>query len=251
MRALTEFIWTNLPTPFEVAVYGPPALCWAFAWLVLAGLLKRRAHWPTGYTRKVFHFGIFLTAAVLQAAAGTRAVCLFGAMTTLAILYAVLRGEGHLLYEAIAREKDAPHRTLYIAVPYAATLAGGVLSTIWFGPLAMTGFLVTGLGDAVGEPVGTRFGQHRYRVPSMRGVLCTRSLEGSLAVFIVSALSVLAAMYLTAETGFHGRVLLSAVLIGAAAALCEAVSPHGWDNLTMQLVPTALAAFAAQGPLTW
>ncbi|MCC6487947.1 MAG: hypothetical protein IT364_10645 [Candidatus Hydrogenedentes bacterium] len=214
-------------------------------------MLKRRKQWPTGYTRKVFHFGIFISAAMLQAAGGTRAVCLFGAMTSLVILYAVLRGEGHMLYEAIAREKDAPHRTLYIAVPYAATLAGGVLSSIWFGPMAMTGFLVTGLGDAVGEPVGTRFGQHRYRVPSMRGVRCTRSLEGSFAVFIVSALSVLAAMYFTAGAGFNARVLVSAILIGVAAALCEAVSPHGWDNLTMQLVPTALAAFAAQGTHTW
>lgn len=244
MRALIEFISANLPTPFEAALFGPPALIWALGWLLLAGLLKRRAQWPTGYTRKVFHFGVFLTAAVLQAAAGTRAVCLFGAMASLAILYAVLRGEGHLLYEAIAREKDAPHRTLYIAVPYAATLAGGVLSTIWFGSMALTGFLVTGLGDAVGEPVGTRFGQHRYRVPSMRGVRCTRSLEGSLAVFIVSALSVLAALYFTGNAGSHA--LVSATLIGAAAAVCEAVSPHGWDNLTMQLVPTALAAFAAQ-----
>ena len=29
--------------------------------------------------------------------------------------------------------------------------------------------------------------------------------------------------------------------IAAASALVEAVSPHGWDNLTMQLIPSALA----------
>ena len=29
--------------------------------------------------------------------------------------------------------------------------------------------------------------------------------------------------------------------IAAASALVEAVSPHGWDNLPMQLIPSALA----------
>jgi hypothetical protein len=30
------------------------------------------------------------------------------------------------------------------------------------------------------------------------------------------------------------------LLIAGAATLAEAVSPHGWDNATMQVVPTAL-----------
>jgi hypothetical protein len=29
-------------------------------------------------------------------------------------------------------------------------------------------------------------------------------------------------------------------VIAAASTLVEAVSPHGWDNPTMQIVPTAL-----------
>jgi dolichol kinase len=29
--------------------------------------------------------------------------------------------------------------------------------------------------------------------------------------------------------------------IAAVSALVEAVSPHGWDNLTMQIIPSALA----------
>jgi hypothetical protein len=36
-----------------------------------------------------------------------------------------------------------------------------------------------------------------------------------------------------------GKVLA----IAAACALVEAVSPHGWDNLTMQVIPSALAWF--------
>lgn len=33
------------------------------------------------------------------------------------------------------------------------------------------------------------------------------------------------------------------VAIAGAAALAEAVSPHGWDNATLQLVPPALVWF--------
>ena len=217
-------------------------LLWAFAALTFAGWLKRRYALRTGYTRKVFHFAIFFTVAVLQAKLGLRAVCLFGAMTTLVIAFALVRGEGRLHYEAIAREKDAPYRTHYIVVPYIATLIGGVASSMLFGQWALYGFLVTGVGDAIGEPVGTRFGKHPYRVPSMRGVTCTRTIEGSAAVFIVSTLAALAASSLrSGNTHTAAAVIAVCIVIGLASALCEAVSPHGWDNCTLQLVPAAIA----------
>jgi len=47
----------------------------------------------------------------------------FGAATSLVIAYALARGDGHYMYEALAREKDAPHRTRFIVEPYLATLS--------------------------------------------------------------------------------------------------------------------------------
>ena len=69
----------------------------------------------------------------------------------------------------------------------------GIISSIWFGPFAIAGFLVTGLADAVAEPVGTRWGRHPYRVPSLSRTKSHRSFEGSAAVFIASLLCVLLA----------------------------------------------------------
>ena len=214
---------------------------WAFAALTFAGWLKRTHTVRTGYTRKVFHFAIFFTVAALQATLGLRTVCLFGAMTTLVIAYALTRGAGNLHYEAIAREKDAPYRTHYIIVPYLATLLGGITTSVFFPGASRFGFLVTGIGDAIGEPVGTRFGRHPYRVPSMRGIVCTRTLEGSAAVFVVSTVAALVAAYLL--NGAYGFASLAslALIVGLASALCEAVSPHGWDNFTLQVVPAAIA----------
>lgn len=247
MRAILRFFLENIPTWFELTVFGPLWLLWAALCLAGAGYLKRVWQWDTGYTRKVFHFLIFTTAAGLQWRIGTRAVCLFGVMTTIALAYALWKGDGHLLYEAVAREKDAPRRTWFIVAPYLATLAGGVLSTAWFGPLALVGFMVTGIGDAAGEPIGTRFGKHAYRVPSVRGVPATRSCEGSLAVFAVSCVSIFAAMWTQGQASFTLASMFAILVIGLAAAICEAFSPHGWDNLTLQLVPTALVSWLIVG----
>ena len=129
-----------------------------------------------------------------------------------------------------------------------AVLASGALdasgSTIAVsadGPVAVAGYLVTGLGDAIGEPAGTMFGRHHYRVRSLSAVPSTRSLEGSAAVFVMSVVALLLAAAVSPAIRITDFGILKTLVIAAAATLAEAVSPHGWDNATMQIVPTALA----------
>ena len=237
---LLSFVTTNMPSRPALLLGGPVGLAWSFAALWFAGWLQRRGA-RTGYTRKVFHFLIFATAAVLEWRLGTPAVCLFGAACTVAVFTAVLMGPGSLLYEAIARPKDAPHRTLFVVVPYLATLIGGVASNLAFGPVAVAGYLVTGLGDAIGEPVGTMVGRHAYRVRSLSAVPATRTLEGSAAVLLMSVAALLVAAGVSPEITLGHFAAGKLLAIAAVSALVEAVSPHGWDNLTMQIIPSALA----------
>ena len=237
---LTGFFIQNVPSWQALAVGGPPGLLWSFAALWFAGRLKQDGT-RTGYTRKVFHFLIFGTVAALEWRLGTPAVCLFGGMCTIAVFFAVWRGPGNLLYEALARERDEPHRTFFILVPYFTTAVGGLVSNIVFGPVAVAGYLVTGLGDAIGEPAGTMFGKHQYRVWSLSSVPATRSLEGSTAVFIMSVGALLLTAAVSPQITLTPFSLPKVLVIAAASTLIEAVSPHGWDNATMQIVPTALA----------
>jgi len=88
------------------------------------GYLKVKKGWKTGYTRKTFHFCIFVAAAMVQKWFGLSGTFIFGTGVTLVLVVALVRGAGNVLYEAIAREKDEPHRTYYIVVPYLATLSG-------------------------------------------------------------------------------------------------------------------------------
>jgi len=233
------FFVENFPSLEAIAVGGPIGFAWSWACLYCAGYLKVRRGLKTGYTRKIFHFLIFTSVAAIHWIWGTSMVCLFGGICTLVIFYAILRGDGHLLFEAMARESDRPHRTHYIVVPYCATLLGGLISNILFGPVALVGYLVTGLGDAIGKPVGARFGRHRYRVPSLSAVRASRSWEGSGAVFLMSVVSLFVGKTAPGME-FAPSFFLLLPVIGFACACVEAASPHGWDNATMQVVPTML-----------
>jgi len=236
-----RFFVENFPSWQAIAIGVPLGLMWSFVCLWFAGSLKQNGV-RTGYTRKVFHFLIFTTVALLQWRFGAPAVCLFGGTCTLVVFFAIWRGNGNILYEAMAREKDEPHRTYFILVPYFATLVGGLLSNILFCGFAISGYLVTGLGDAIGEPVGTMIGKHRYRVPSLSSVPTTRSWEGSIAVFIMSVFALGLAVVFSPHNAIFPSLggLAKIIIIAAACATAEALSPHGWDNAIMQLIPSAL-----------
>ncbi len=124
-------------------------------------------------------------------------------------------------------------------IPLVTTALGGLLSNVLFAPFAYAGYLVCGWGDAVGEPVGTRWGRHRYRVRSLSGVPATRSLEGSAAVFLVGALAASLGLY-TAGVDVETAALVG-LTCGLAGALVEAVSNHGLDNLTTQVAASGAA----------
>ena len=160
---------------------------------------------------------------------------------SLCVLYATYRGKNFPFYEAMARPTDEPHRTFYIIVPLITTAMGGGITNLFFGEFAYVGYLVGGWGDAVGEPVGTRWGKHRYKVPSLLGIKATRSLEGSFAVVLVG--SVVAFLGLFAVGFPITNAVYVALACGIAGALIEAISTHGLDNLTIQVAAAATAYF--------
>jgi phytol kinase len=209
--------------------------CAAFvAWLRVSRAVR------TPYTRKAFHFLILTVALLVQLSWGLAGTMVYGSVVALLVLFAVWRGDGFGFYEALARPTDAPHRTLFIIVPLFTTALGGLLANVLFPAWAHVGYMAVAWGDAVGEPVGTRWGRHRYRVLSLAGVPATRSLEGSAAVCVAAAIAVTLALL---ASGVPARTAVPVALAAAlATALVEAVSNHGLDNLTIQLAAAGVAA---------
>ena len=229
----------NLPSLAVLAFGAFLTLAWSYSCLSFAGYLRTKIALRTGYTRKIFHALIFLSAVIAHALGGFVGVCVFGTMVSLVVGLAVLRGPGDRQYAALAREQDGAARTYYIVISYFATMIGGLASNILFGPLAVVGYLVGGLGDAAGEPAGTRWGRHRYSSRASGA----KTFEGSIAVLIASVVALLIAVAITPELHFDLRSAIALPLIAVVCTLVEAFSPRGWDNVPMQVVPTLLVAF--------
>src|SRR6266496_362903 len=211
-----------------------PVIVLAILVAYLAGWMKVKKNIRTPYTRKTFHFIIFSAAGIIQYFYGLHAVSLMGTIVSVIVLTVVIAGERLWLYKALARETDAPHQKKFIMLPLIATALGGILSNIFFPVTACIGYFVGGWGDAVGEPVGTKWGKHRYTVPTLFGVKATRSIEGSFAVMLVSIfISFICLINISSFSISH--VLLASLVCGIVAASVEAISSHGLDNLTIQL----------------
>jgi len=218
---------------------------WVLGFGGIAGWLKLRRGMRTGDTRKLFHFSIFLLATYVHASYGPAGVNLLGCLAAIYIGYCLLSGDGNPLYEAMARKSDHPRRSLHILIPFLATAAGGICSLSLFGEYALFGFAICGIADAIAEPIGIRLGRHRYRSLNLPGCKAShRSFEGSLAVFAASflvavliqctTLNPLSPLSLTDS-------LLPAAAIATGATLVEGLSPHGTDNLTIQVAVSGLA----------
>lgn len=230
-----------LPNMTAVTLGALAAFVWSYSCLTFAAYLKTEMHVRTGYTRKLFHALIFTSAVLVHVIGGFWAVCVFGTVVSLVVGYAVCRGRGNRLYEALARHQDGPNRTYYIVIPYFATLIGGMASNLLFGPLAVMGYLVGGLGDAAGEPAGVRWGKRPYTITNGAARI-TKTYEGSLAVLVASIVALSIGVAISPELHFDLRSLITLPIIAIICTLAEAFSPRGWDNVPMQIVPTVLAA---------
>lgn len=94
------------------------------------------------------------------------------------------------------------------------------------------GILPMAYGDASASMIGQRYGKLRFRL------LAEKTLEGSSAMFFVSAVSVMACLFFfSVYYSIAPLALLPAVLGSAAiATLVEGLTPLGFDNITVPLL---------------
>ena len=241
MDNLRNFFIDHFPDIQIMTTFTLPFAFVAFGALYVCGHFKQKLDWRTGMTRKLYHLIIFTSSFFIQYIWDLKALCYFGLWTSLAVFFAVLRGNGNTMYEAMAREGDDPHRTYFIIVPWCATFLGGVLGNVFFGKFAIMGYLVVGLADSIAEPVGLIWGKHRYKAFSygFNGRTTFRSFEGSVSIFTISVpIFIFGLMSLGVSMG--ASLIVLSLLIGIAIAVVEGVSPHGWDNFTLQMVASGI-----------
>ncbi len=125
-------------------------------------------------------------------------------------------------------KKELLKGTLYFVI--AGIICGTIFYKDFQGVLAMA---VLGWGDGLAPIFGMKMGKMKYRV------LCEKTVEGSLAFFVGSALAGLFFVWLVVPAALNVTVILAIALI---ATIIEGVSPKEVDNI---LIPVAVVALAA------
>jgi phytol kinase len=207
----------------------------------LLGLLAVRRGVAVNYTRKIFLITMFLFPQALaslvpfKASLGTSAVSWLVFLGCTLTLCEPLRSRSGFLataFAAIDRPEDRPFTLTWLTTQILVTYAVFVVMLLWLGryektALAYIMVLVMGVGDALAEPVGYRFGRHKYRTRALfTERTYTRSLEGSACVLLSAVLAIL----LVGEHLTGPQFWLALFVIPPVVTVAEALSPHTWDG---------------------
>lgn len=200
--------------------------------VLLTEVLRRRGWFSSDTARKVVHVGVGLFVVPTIYLFSDWRVAVIPPLTFVVLNFLIHRFR---LLPALAVD-PLNFGTVFFPFSFAALLA------LFFRPgtpndltaVAVGGVLCMALGDAAAAVFGRRYGTRRYTILGH-----SRTMEGSLAMFLVSGAAVAASLLALGGFGVHAAVAFGLVT-GTAAAGLEAVSPFGSDNLTVPLGSGAL-----------
>lgn len=112
---------------------------------------------------------------------------------------------------------------LALALTYLAASLTDTFDLYWAAILALT------LGDTMAWLIGKHYGKYKYQIFGD-----WKSVEGSVAIGLTCTAIIVGFLFIrNPETA--ARILIMAPLVGTFAAIMEAISPRGTDNLTIPL----------------
>jgi len=195
----------------------------------LAELFRRLMHWSSEATRKLVHIVVGVLVAttpfVLQS---------MWPMLILGVAFAILD------YAAIRKKfflgMHGARRHTYGTVFYPVSFV--ILTvTLWhnYKLVLVASMLIMALADAAAAIVG----EHVKKPLVLRIGSEQKSLQGSIAMFVVSFIIVLICGLYAARTGVldfsPARLVFMSFIIGLVAMVAEVISAHGSDNLSVPL----------------
>ncbi len=217
---------------------------YATSLILVAEIIRRRRGYPQEFTRKIVHVGAGMWVLGVLGLFETWYIGVIPFASFIFINYIVWR---YKILDAVDAPDSTPG-TVYFAL--SITILFGFLwrtgSPNDHGYIAAAGTMAMTWGDALAAIVGKTWGRHKYTVGTS-----TRSLEGSLAMFIASGTAMLLVLQLAPGSSLSplaaplglGVSLTAALIAALIATAAEAVSPHGMDNISVPLI-SGLAVFA-------
>jgi phytol kinase len=148
----------------------------------------------------------------------------------------------NFLFKSIDRPEDKPYTLIWFSSQILWTLIVLIPFSVYYSKIGKINLifipiLVNALADGLAEPIGVRYGEHKYKT---KGCLSKkeyeRSYEGSMCVFIVTLIILLCYIpYM-----YINQVIFCIMSIPLATTITEATSPHTWDSPLITLVVCSL-----------
>lgn len=214
------------------------------------GILVLRKNVKVNYTRKINHFSLMIVPFLLSAISPAppsnsgsetllmQAVMLLSGLAFFILFLKPVRDRIPFFKTAFAgidRPEDRPYTLLWMTTQTAGNFIAVIpissyLALIGLPHLVFILIFINGVGDGLAEPIGIRFGKHKYQTYALfTKQKYTRSIEGSSVVFLVSILSII--LFASGLSTIQITVLLLTLPI--VMTVSEAKAPHTWDNPIM------------------
>lgn len=239
---LTDLLVLSIAYAYVIAIIG------------MGELLRRLGKYSPSVTRKFIHLGAGFSAFTVpfysQAWVAIIVALSFLILIFLASPKSPIRSL-RTMFEVMAREED--YLSGHIWGPFLYAISITVLVSIFtlvptlttYFVLPATGLTAMYLGDGLAPIMGAKYGKHRYTIRRS-----TRSVEGSIVVFIASLFGAIFCFIFFDWFASGGapiftlwHVVILATVCANVAAIIEGISPAGIDNLTVPLL-TALIVFS-------
>jgi uncharacterized protein (TIGR00297 family) len=209
--------------------------------LVLSELIRRLGKFSTEFTRKFVHIGVSHWWLVAMFLIGDIRYALIPPVIFVFLNYYSYKKE---LIKSMERGKDSSDLgTVYFPISLIViimlTWNGGFLGED-LKHLGALGVLTMGYGDGFAAIIGENFGRRKYEIFGNR-----KSLEGSIAMFGFAFL--VSAIILGNNISFEFDVFRISFVIAVLAAIIEAITPYGFDNLTVPIFTTLNAYYFVKG----
>ena len=232
------------------------AYAWVFGVIVSGELLRRWQNLPTTVTRKIIHlfagFSIFTVPFYSQAW-----IALLVSFPMLILIFLASPRSPvkslRTMFGVMAREEDYLSGHIWGPFLYAISI-NLLVATFTLFPNLIPFFIIPALGltamylgDGIAPIIGAKYGKHTYTIRN-----ATRSLEGSISVFIGSLLGAWICWFFLDVYATGGMPVFDAtqtailsVTCAISATLIEAISPPGYDNLNVPLLTTLIVFLSA------
>ena len=202
-------------------------------------LLRQYVRVPTEVFRKLLHMILLCSLIVWVYAFQTWWMASLAALIFVAVVYPLLMlAENLHFYSDLLTERksgEIKNSLFLVFTMFAAlnSLCWGWLQERW---LVIACVCAWGFGDAAAALIGKKFGKHPLEGRLIEG---KKSVEGTLAMFVVSFLAVFLVLILNGPLAWHAVVII-AILTAAASSTVELFTKNGMDTVTCPFAAAAV-----------